>query len=324
VTAALATSISTSSVPTRERSAYWRDQICDTFVELDCGRVGEGFYGELADSTLGPLQLTQVKSSMHEVIRSRRQIAKSTDDYFLVSLQIAGQGLVEQDGRSAWLQPGDFALYDSTRRYLLRFDDDFEELVLKLPRSMIAERIAVPERITATRIDGRQGMGRVAFDFLRSLTAELHQLPPGESTRLANTVVDLLGSAVVDGAFASHSGSASAASLLLSAKVQIRDHLEDPQLCKGKIAQALGISERYLSKLFTADGTCYSHWLREQRLIRIAEDLSRPELSERSISSIAYGWGMNSMPHFSRVFRQQFDRTPKQYRTDALASICSH
>ena len=146
---AVASSISTQSVLVRHRAEYWRDLICDTFVELDCSSIGDGFFGELSDHAVGPMQLTRVRSAQHEALRSSRQIAKSTDAYFLVSLQIAGQGLVQQDGRTAKLNPGDFALYDSTRGYSLRFDDQFEELVLKLPRALVVDRVEAPEGLTA-------------------------------------------------------------------------------------------------------------------------------------------------------------------------------
>lgn len=313
-------SISTQTVPPCERAAYWRDQICDTFVELDCDRIGDGFFGELEDYALGPVQLTRVRSSRHEAIRSARQIAKSVDEYFLVSLQISGQGLIEQDGRIALLQPGDFALYDSTRRYLLRFDDQFEELVLKLPRAMVTDRIAMPEYITATCISGRRGLGRLAFDFACGVAREIDHMPSAECGRVSNNLVDLLGSAFASGANVAYAGNANTSSQLLRAKLLIAEHLRDPDLNKLVVADQLGISVRYLSKLFALEGVSFSEWLREQRLVRIAKDLSEPGLAMRTISSVAYGWGMKSMPHFSRVFRQLYSCTPKQYRKDALGT----
>ena len=55
----------------------------------------------------------------------------------------AGIGRITQDDRTAVLHQGDFALYDSTRPYELRFDGDFQQYVLMLPgptlRSQLGE-----------------------------------------------------------------------------------------------------------------------------------------------------------------------------------------
>jgi len=155
-------SISTNEVAPKLRAAFWREQICDVFVELDCDPLDDGFYGSIKDHSSGSLQLSQVISAPQAVCRSKRQLARTSDDCLLISLQISGSCQVEQDGRSARINPGDMAMYDSTRCYQLLFSECFEQLVLKLPRSTLADYLATPERVTATRIDGKKGMGRIA------------------------------------------------------------------------------------------------------------------------------------------------------------------
>ena len=123
--------------------------------------------------------MSRVDSNKQLVLRSSRQIARSCEDYFLVSLQLAGHGLaVLQDGRAALLGPGDFALYDSTRRYTLAFDDEFTQIVLKTPRARLTDRLARFEDLPALTIKGSAGMGRVAAELLRSVAREAHTLQP--------------------------------------------------------------------------------------------------------------------------------------------------
>ena len=74
--------------------------------------------------------------------RTPALIARASEDYFLVSIQTQGRGVVSQDGRDAVLAPGDFALYDSTRPYQLTFDGPFQQFVLKLPGPDAAHRAA--------------------------------------------------------------------------------------------------------------------------------------------------------------------------------------
>ena len=121
--------MSTSEVVPRESFTFWREIICDVFVQLDCERRGEGsFAGTLTNRRAGPLQLTEVGADAQHVVRSRRQIAKGGEDDCLVSLQLAGRGIIAQDGREAVLGPRDFALYDSTRPYELSFDGPFSNV----------------------------------------------------------------------------------------------------------------------------------------------------------------------------------------------------
>jgi hypothetical protein len=81
----MSTLLSTSHVAAGERAAYWIDMICDVFVQLDCTRTAERFHGEITDQILGPLRVSRVDSNKQLVLRSPRQIARSCDDYFLVT-----------------------------------------------------------------------------------------------------------------------------------------------------------------------------------------------------------------------------------------------
>jgi len=317
----MSTLLSTSHVAAGERAAYWIDMICDVFVQLDCTRTAESFHGEIADRTLGPLRVSRVDSNKQLVLRSPRQIAKSCDDYFLVSLQLAGHGRVLQDGRAALLGPGDFALYDSTRRYSLAFDDEFTQIVLKTPRALLTDRLASTETCTALAINGRTGMGRVAAELLRSVTREAPTLLPHEIERMAHTLIDVFAAAFGHSPIQRPVSSGShRAAQLLRIKMYIEDHLRDPELSPDQIARAHGISTRYLSKLFETAGTSVARFVWEQRLARIHGDLGESALAGRSISEIAFGWGFNDMSHFSRAFRARFGDCPRSFRARLNAS----
>lgn len=104
--------LSTDTVRPSDRIAYWHDVVCETFVALDCrSTLCERFRGNIASHDAGGLNLTRVDSDAQTVVRTRRLIARSSDDMMLVSLAVQGEGRVVQDGREARLEPGDFALY---------------------------------------------------------------------------------------------------------------------------------------------------------------------------------------------------------------------
>lgn len=318
--------LTTSQVAQRERFAYWRDMICDVFVQLDCERIGDGsFAGMLINRQVGPLQVTQVGSDAQHVVRSRAQIAKGREDDFLVSLQVVGEGHVLQDGRSARLLPGDFALYDSTRPYALHFESALTQLVFQMPRALLRERLGAPERLTAVRVPGSAGTGALASGFLRTFADQIDSLPPDVSDRVAANAIDMLATGLWS-VRRSATGSAQLSppsgrsAMLASVKAFIARHMRDPDLSVTAVAAAHHISPRYLRILFEAEGTTPGRWLWNCRFERARDDLADPAQAGRSISDIAFGWGFNELSHFSRGFRARFGQSPRAYRTERLGA----
>src|SRR5690554_610142 len=102
--------LTTASVPQGQRLAYWTDMICDVYVQLDCDALrDDDFNGSIRSHSLAHLKLSVVESGPQRVMRTPGKISRASEDYFLVSIQTRGRGVVSQDGRNALLQPGDFA-----------------------------------------------------------------------------------------------------------------------------------------------------------------------------------------------------------------------
>jgi hypothetical protein len=111
--------LTTSTVPTGEAFAYWREMICATFVRLDAEPVTAGrFSGRIEHVPVGPRELSTVAAGSQHVRRTRSLIAQGNEEYLPASIQQRGMGRVEQDGRAATLSSGDIAFYDSTRPYM--------------------------------------------------------------------------------------------------------------------------------------------------------------------------------------------------------------
>src|ERR1700752_4380233 len=94
--------LTTDSVAPDQRLAYWVDLICQTYVQLGCEAVRDGpFDGSIRTDHLPGLDLSVVNSGPQRVLRTPLEIARSTDDYFIVSIQTRGRALISQDGRTA-------------------------------------------------------------------------------------------------------------------------------------------------------------------------------------------------------------------------------
>ena len=98
----------------------------------------------------------------------------------------------------------------------------------------------------------------------------------------------------------------------------IEIHLSDPKLSIAAVAKSCGISPRYLSLLLKLHGTPFSQLVWEKRLQTARQWLSSSKPTDASVSEIAYRVGFKSAAHFSRMFKQKFKVSPRQYRTPDL------
>jgi AraC-like DNA-binding protein len=315
-----AVKMSTDVVQPKARLRFWREAVCDTFVELECHAAQtDEFFGTLTNSSLLDIQFSLVRAAAQRVVRTRSKIAQSSLDYYLLSLQTHGQGVVAQDGRTAILNPGDFALYDTTRPYDLTFTNGFGQLVLRLPREIVSSRLSDAETLTALPIQGDRGAGRLASAFIHQLHAQLDQLDPQSARRLHASAVDLLATALASQMGIQQSG-VRESQILIRQRIRafIDRQLSNPDLSCQSIAAHHGISARYLRKLFEGSNESVSAWIWKRRLDQARRDLVDPLLSHIAITSIGYEVGFKNAAHFSRAFKARFGVTPREFRAGNL------
>ena len=311
--------LSTDAVPRAQRLAYWTDMICNVYVQLGCDPVrpddATGFSGHIRQHTLPGLDLSVVTSGPQSVMRTPSHIARASDDYFLVSIQARGRGVVRQDGRDAVLEVGDFALYDSTRPYQLLFEDAFEQIVLKLPGERLRSALRDSEALTATTVSGREGAGHLLLGMLRTLREDIDTLQPASALAVADGVQSILVAGLQTlPALRAPSLSNLTAYHLARVKRRIDEQLGEPLLCVGSLALELGLSESQIHRLFKNEPVTVSRYIWERRLDACSRDLLDPRLAGRPLADLAYARGFNDAAHFSRAFRDRFGCSPREWR----------
>jgi AraC-like DNA-binding protein len=307
---------STASVDQRSQLSYWREVVCATFVGLDVEPLPgptTGFQAEVTAQSLGSMQVATVVSQPHAVLRSAARIRNSPDDDIFVNMAVGGRTMVAQDGREAILRPGDFCIYDSARPCRIACHDPFRLLVLKIPRDQFAARCQPPNGITATAMRGDRGVGALFASLLAGVPAHTAELPPQVGGQVGASVLELLATALSEHAAGNQAGLPREAQLL-RAQRYIADHLGDPELSPPGVAEALGLSLRYLQLLFHADSSSPFRWMVERRLERAARLLTDPRQASRSVTSIAFAVGFKDSAHFSRAFKHRYGLGPRGYR----------
>ena len=313
------------SLPTAEQFGMWHDAVSKAFVPLEATcRTEDAFGGELVVQDVGAVQVSDVSGGAVLVERSPRTIRCADPGYLKLGMQLRGYCLVTQDGREAPLVPGDLALYDTHRPYQLRFDSEFQMLVVMFPRELLDVRQEDLAKLTARRISGRSGIGSLVSPFLTSLASKLRAEELARTFELSTTVLDLL-----TAAFSEQLDDESAVSpethrhaLIFRIKAFIDERLDDPELSSAVVAAAHHISPRYLQKLFEGEGTTVTEWIRRRRLVHCSRELIDRRFVAEPISTIAARWGLVDASHFSKMFRTAYGMSPREFRIENAEREC--
>lgn len=315
-----------SELTTLERFDAWTEAVSRSFVPLaadlpDRDDLGL-FDGALVSQSLGRAEISTVTGSAVSVRRTSRQIARADPGYIKLGLQLRGYSVIAQDGRDAALAPGDFALYDTSRPYVLDFDASFRMFVVMFPIEALRLNHEQLGTLTASRFSGRRGLGAITSSFLSEMSRQLDADALGHELQLSDAALDLI-AVTLSERLDVHNGGEPADEagrrrmLLARIEEHVTSRLGDPALSVSSIAAAHHVSVRYLQKLFEERDETVSGWIRHLRLERARRDLANPALGDRPIALIGASWGFADAASFARAFRTAYGATPREYRVIA-------
>jgi AraC-like DNA-binding protein len=306
---------STADVDSRHALAYWVDTICQSFLEIDIeSPMRERFRARLDQSSLGPATLHIVAADTQKIRRTPARIAHSRyAAFFLLQLR-AGQVRLQQYGRESCIEVGDCVLIDCNAPYRLECLDTTRSVALRFPRDWLRNWLPAPESLAGQPLRCGAGWSNTLSAALANLDtdqAEDLALPEGV---VAEQIAALLALAAGPDAHASRGSE----KLLNRIRSTIRDRCHEAGLTPGAIADANGISKRYLHYLFAhADSTFGSELIR-MRLKCAHRLLSDGRYSALTISEVAVRSGFLEPSHFARRFRKAFGSGPMEFRTAHL------
>ena len=308
-----------SDTPSVQKIEAWLELLKEMFVRLDyvSGRESADleFRATVDHRLLSWLDTHVVTSTRQSLRRGTQRASDHEGEFFLFVMQTIGTGEVTQDDRRAILAPGDFTMYDTTRPYGLDFASDFQQFVFRVPRDELRFRVADAERLTAYRMPGSRAVGRLLREVVRGLPAAMEEGDADVLSSIADSVTDLI---------AANLRAAVPAGEPLPSKVRryhetrikafIKENAADPELTVKGIAETLGMSVSALYRAFESQQVTVAEMLWSERLATARQALRSRVLSNKSIKEIAFESGFTDAGHFSRLFRQRFGKSPRQYR----------
>ncbi|WDM16181.1 helix-turn-helix domain-containing protein [Streptomyces lavenduligriseus] len=308
--------LTTDSVPDQEKVTYWNEVLSRTLVPMTVSPRGTGpFDGRIATRRIGYLQISTVEADAKRVSRTPALITPSCEALVAVGVQISGTATFAQGGRTTEVSEGDLVVYETGRPYSFDYPRRFTTHVFQLPRRTLSVPDGDIRRIAGDAIHTSGGVGAMLFPFLSSLTSVAGGHPPVIARRLADVFVDLLSTLITERAHPDGTEPDTVSGALLS---RIREHIDrnlgDPDLSPESIAQAHGMSVRYLHRLFEGEETTVCRLVQRRRLEECSRELARRGRATPSVSAVAHRWGFSSPAHFSRVFRAAYGVPPREWR----------
>ncbi len=279
----------------------------------------DDFRAKMRVLDLGELQISAMSFSHLEIARTARLIRQSDPEVYLINYFLRDEGVLSQAGSELTLGVGDLVMLDSSRPY--RGDvhavlGRWSHVTVQLPRELMPLPDKTVQALLGAPIDGRRGMGGVLVRWLTDLNARACEFTPADIPSLASFTLDLLASAIARCLEAEEELSPEARRNALRAQINtfVEQHLADPAMTPQTIADAHHVSLRHLQQLLAEDDTSPAAWIRHRRLERCRLDLTNPHLNARPIQAIAERWGFTSPTHFSRLFRDTYGISPRDYR----------
>ena len=270
--------------------------------------VARNFHAELSRGTLAGLGLTSWRFAP---VVSRHV---ETDDLCLLLPQ--SRLFMQFPDYDMELNSGSLCLLDfHHKHHVTRAVEPIEQTIVRIPRELLARRIRITRDVVNRPVPL---LGDAAL--LRAFVRDLVRIGPSTLSPAAAAIVreqtiDLTAVVLGDRTGTMPRLGAAARFGTLKLRVFIESQLTNPDADAQSIAAGAGVGERHANRLLALEGTSIRRLLIERRLSKCREMIEDPQLLHRSISDIAFFYGFRHLSHFTRVFKERFGLSPREYRS---------
>jgi AraC-like DNA-binding protein len=269
----------------------------------------KAFAGRVRRRNIFGLNASEIRNNKCRCERTQRDIRLDGLDHCFAVFQVAGRSTIIQDDQAVALGVGDVAFVNCARPVTYLNDGHEQWITLQLPRQRLIRGVGFEPRAGLTGCSGTPA-SRLLFQLVLDAVNEEVSTPTSAGNYMQLAVFDLLGALLAPEDPAPRSLHSDR--LFRRICFVVKDRFADPDFGPSKIAAEVGISLRYLQKLFTNRGCSCSGFIQSVRLDQAARSINRRASmkSGQSLSEIAYACGYRDYNNFARAFRQRFGHAP--------------
>jgi AraC family transcriptional activator of tynA and feaB len=311
--------LNSESFSTGLRFTEWQRRIGE-IAGMDAEVVAPGessFRSSVRQRNLDPLTILEFDVQPYQV-RLAQKLGSAPRESLVLWLSIDGAGWVEQGGVTTKLDPTILCVYGANRPRTFALTTASRGIALLLPLDAVRQALQGWELALPLSIDCTRGAGAVLANVVRSVARHADELGGDMGSELSNVVVRLLASAV-SALPDSLRMMPSRLELFHKARIKrfVREHLRDPGLDVDTVSRAVGLSTRYIHKLFSSEPEPLMKWVWAERIEGACKEIEQTALRRKAISQIGFSWGFSGAAHFSRSFRNRYGVSPVEYRSRA-------
>ncbi|MGI5188621.1 AraC family transcriptional regulator [Promicromonospora sp. CA-289599] len=317
---------STRGLPATRRIELWERHNAHALVALQARMLDESaLEAAEANLQLDRLHLAHVVANPHAVERTARTVRARPTESVALYLTLAGEAIFADDNGTRRLRPGQLLVCDADRPFLRGFAHGLEELAVKVPYDVLRSAgVTMPRAARVVDFRTRAGSGgsapaRGADPYAAALAALVARAVVSQEGGSANedALLELVAAVLTEPDTADTppaTRTPTTGAHFAAAEQYVRQWLRDPTLSARRIADAIGLSERQLSRVCAECGTSVPRLVARRRVEMAARMLRMPSYAEQTVEAIGLRCGFSSAAQFSRVFREQSGMSPSEAR----------
>jgi AraC family transcriptional activator of tynA and feaB len=295
-----------------------RDEFADCEVDIEPGDVRAFVRKGLAQPITFMRGLTSSGISFR---RCWRQIRSRQAAVRLLYFVLQGEMEVANSRGSYKIAPGRWGIINADEPFFKRTfvggGGNFEAALAVVPEQLVLTHMPWAKGIDAAFEvgGGNQNVVNSLFDVL---SFECENLSRKTAAQLATAFLQALSESVADQLLCVGRHGGLVDKRFADIQASIQKHLTCCDLSQARVAADCGISPRYLSYVLKKNATSFSDLLWGERLLKAREWLVSESLRRYPIHNIACMAGFKSAPHFSRMFKETYHLSPREYRENHL------
>src|SRR5699024_8123641 len=298
---------STMNAPIEERVPLWEDETRETMLGLRVSSfANESMSSAMLNSSLDSVKLTAMKCNEHVVERSDALLKTSQADVIVFCLLNKGTAFYYGRQGMTNLREMDAVIYDADTPFLYAFGSSMAQYVYQIPRSEFyrmtgRQTLDEPLFFRGSQSPMLAASRRIFTSTIRAFRAGKN-VDPGQIEQTFMGVFEYLVGSEHQNPDAVY---------FTAAKEFIDEQWYWPDLAVKDVAKAVGISERQIARVFSANNLSIGKYISDIRLENSYKLLTIRGAEKMSIGQLAQHAGFRHASQFSRAFKRKYGITPR-------------